>query len=114
MLISQEVCRFIFRAFDKRFYFRDCVVRGRKMFVFTISPKLSREQERIDEENCRDPMLRSKGIVSFFIDTGEWFADFKDNLCWAPRKSRLTSRLAWSGTAICFPGITGHSSREAA
>jgi hypothetical protein len=48
-----------------RFYFRDCAIRNKNIFVFVTEPELTDEQVQEEEKNNWSPDLRPKGIRVF-------------------------------------------------
>lgn len=64
MLITLAEYKDIFRNVY-RFWFRDCVVRERRAFVFIIEPEFTDEQVEEEERLESNPSLRPKGVVTF-------------------------------------------------
>jgi hypothetical protein len=85
MLITPEEYVALFHTWDLRFWFRDCVVRSKDIFVFVTEPFYTDEQVREEEENGWDPDLRPKGILAYirYEEAGkQWSGSFKQG--WQP------------------------------
>ena len=78
MLITLDEYRVFFKNIYK-FWFRDCVVREEKCFVFVTEPQFTDEQVAEEERLDSNPSLRPKGIVTFWRDLEpgqQWSGDF--------------------------------------
>lgn len=67
MLATLDEYRTFFRR-DFNFFFRDCVVRSRRIFVFITEPELTDAQVEEEEQGGYDPGLRRKGIYTLIRD----------------------------------------------
>lgn len=53
---------------DFNFFFGDCAVRSRRIFVFVVEPELTDAQVEEEEQGGYDPSLRRKGIYTLIRD----------------------------------------------
>lgn len=81
MLIPLDTYKKIF-SWKYRFWFRDCVVRNKDIFVFVMEPSYTDAQVKEEEENGWDADLRMKAVFSFvrtLEKDKQWGAQFLQN-----------------------------------
>ncbi|MDR0701435.1 MAG: hypothetical protein LBF61_03335 [Azoarcus sp.] len=81
MLITVNEYKKYFKWHYAGFWFRDCVVRDKDIFVFVTEPSLTDEQVEEEEKNDWDPNLRTKGIIIYVRDEPlgkQWSAAFRN------------------------------------
>lgn len=81
MLVSLETYKKIF-SWKYRFWFRDCVVRNKDIFVFVMEPSCTDKQVEEEEENNWDSSLRIKAFFNFIRSVEpekQWGAKFLQN-----------------------------------
>ena len=84
MLITLNTYKKIF-SWKYRFWFRDCVVRNKDIFVFIMEPSYTDEQVKEEEENGWNSDLKIKAVFTFvrsFEPEKQWGAKFLQN--WQP------------------------------
>ncbi|WP_220815173.1 hypothetical protein [Pseudomonas paralcaligenes] len=81
MQVTLETYKRIF-SWKYKFWFRDCVVRNKDVFVFVMEPSYTDEQVREEEENDWDSSLRIKAVFTFvrtFEPDKQWGGTFLQN-----------------------------------
>lgn len=84
MMVTLDTYKKIF-TWNYQFWFRDCVVRNKDIFVFVMEPSLTDEQVREEQENNWDASLRMKAVFTFvrsFEINKQWGAKFLQG--WQP------------------------------